>query len=306
MAGQFDKWVSKIVAVLKRRGFVQAKKRATGHRKFVFEGKPLKRKCVINIQSKAHEKSRADILKGIIRDFKAAGAPKDWIAEIDQIALGMMYAQPTDTIVDIEEKLLAALEERDLKLVASLGISLGELAGRQGVANYSSSAIAAYIAQEDDKAKKSALMIEIEERLLQQFKWAIESHIAQNGSFEIGYGFRGTRYNIEFDDEVKKEFGFEIRYFEGGRGQEFYLHGNIVSKLADLLKAISRSPHLTVKLTDNCGEAYCVYYDAEEAWDLSLYPINYEASLDVFEDVVKKLRDNQLLLQLKLEKLKEA
>lgn len=106
MAGQFDKWVSKVVAVLKRRGFVQEKKRATSHRKFVFEGKPLKKKCVIPIQSKAYEKSRADILKGIIKKFRACGAPKDWITEVNTIALGMMYAEPNDTIADLEEKLL--------------------------------------------------------------------------------------------------------------------------------------------------------------------------------------------------------
>lgn len=119
-----DKWITKLVRILKQCGFKEKTTKGNTHRKFVLEDDDLERPCIVVLQAKMKSYSRLDALSEIKRNLRNSGANQSVLSRFDNIALGFILEEG-NIVNDLDEILFNAIKSNDISASIHAAFKLG-------------------------------------------------------------------------------------------------------------------------------------------------------------------------------------
>lgn len=263
---KYDGWTRKLIKKLRKIGFVMEKATATSHRKYILEGK-FKKNITLVIPTHIPEYSRAAVVEYVRKELEQGGADKKTVQAFRNYALGMLDAESSDSIDELEEKLFGALKTNNVMDAVSIAFALGKLVTDEGDERNKPNALLRFKAEKDEKAKQSQLVAQVEKVLFEDFKTAISEQLSRTQGVFVSV--RQPFSCAIFDSELVRKFGFDITSMSKDEFGSFVFHGyfksSVYGSLFDGKSEISFSTRVAAE---------------EEKEDL------YIVNPDVFEDLI--------------------
>ena len=120
----------------------------------------------------------------------------------------------------LEQALTIALNGVDRHEIARTAMHLGMAAGRLGLAEYHSTAIAQDAARRATRQQSQKIADAINAILHLRFKQAVQAHIDRYGALDIGWNW--DNQFRQFDQDIADEHGLQVRYTSLEHDQMFF------------------------------------------------------------------------------------
>ncbi len=224
---KYDGWTRKLIKRLRKIGFVMGKANATSHRKYILDN-PCGHEITLVIPTHIPESSRGAVVEYVRKKLEQGGADIKTVQAFRNYALGMLDAEISDSIDELEDKLFAALKTNNLINAVSIAFELGRLTNKEGDERHKPNALINFISEKDEKINQSRLAMQVENFIFKHFKAAISEQLHRTQV--IFMSSRQSFSNNIFEKEIKEKHGFEIVSVSKDEFGGFLLSGYFTSK----------------------------------------------------------------------------